>query len=148
MTTMALPPARMSREHRFFLVTAIAMALLIVAAFSLAAPFALAALAALPVLWWLLRVTPPRPKRIAFPPLRIAADLLPERQSPARTPPWLLILRLLAAAALILAATPLAAEELIMSSWLPPKHPEPAPRSSGPWNAETMRPLAACTPSG
>ena len=42
-----------------------------------AAPFALAALAALPVLWWLLRVTPPRPKRIAFPPLRIAADLLP-----------------------------------------------------------------------
>ncbi|GBU18470.1 MULTISPECIES: DUF4159 domain-containing protein [Methylobacterium] len=68
-----------------------------------AAPFALAALAALPVLWWLLRVTPPRPKRIAFPPLRIAADLLPERQSPARTPPWLLILRLLAAAALILA---------------------------------------------
>lgn len=35
MTTMALPQARMSREHRFFLVTAIAMALLIVAAFSL-----------------------------------------------------------------------------------------------------------------
>ena len=36
-----------------------------------AAPLALAALAALPVLWWLLRVTPPSPRRIDFPPLRI-----------------------------------------------------------------------------
>lgn len=35
MTTMALPRPRMAREHRFFLFTAIAMAVLIVAAFSL-----------------------------------------------------------------------------------------------------------------
>ncbi|MGU3540130.1 DUF4159 domain-containing protein [Methylobacterium sp. A54F] len=68
-----------------------------------AAPFALAALIALPALWFLLRVTPPRPRRIDFPPLRIVADLLPRRETPARTPPWLLILRMLAAAALILA---------------------------------------------
>ena len=68
-----------------------------------AAPLALAALVGLPALWFLLRVTPPRPRRIAFPPLKIVADLLPQRQTPARTPPWLLILRLLAAAALILA---------------------------------------------
>ncbi|MGY2047571.1 DUF4159 domain-containing protein [Methylobacterium sp. JK268] len=70
---------------------------------SFAAPLALGALLALPALWYLLRVTPPRPRRIDFPPLRILADLLPERETPARTPPWLLILRLVAAAALILA---------------------------------------------
>lgn len=68
-----------------------------------AAPLALAALAALPALWVLLRVTPPRPRRIAFPPLALVADLLPKRETPARTPPWLLILRILAAACLILA---------------------------------------------
>ncbi|HEV7440359.1 MAG TPA: DUF4159 domain-containing protein [Methylobacterium sp.] len=70
-----------------------------------AAPFALAALIALPALWFLLRVTPPRPRRIDFPPLKLVADLLPQRETPARTPPWLLILRMLAAAALILAVS-------------------------------------------
>ncbi|GJD33289.1 DUF4159 domain-containing protein [Methylobacterium aerolatum] len=68
-----------------------------------AAPLALAALVGLPALWILLRVTPPRPRRIDFPPLALVADLLPQRQTPARTPPWLLILRMLIAAALILA---------------------------------------------
>ena len=68
-----------------------------------AAPLALAALVALPALWFLLRVTPPRPRRIEFPPLKLVADLIPQRQTPARTPPWLLLLRLLIAAALILA---------------------------------------------
>ena len=70
-----------------------------------AAPFALAALVALPTLWYLLRVTPPRPRRIDFPPLRIVADLLPKRETPARTPPWLLALRILTAALLILAVS-------------------------------------------
>lgn len=68
-----------------------------------AAPFTLAALAALPALYWLLRVTPPLPKRIDFPPLRILLDLLPEKETVARTPWWLLALRLGVAAALILA---------------------------------------------
>ncbi|KNY21023.1 DUF4159 domain-containing protein [Methylobacterium sp. ARG-1] len=68
-----------------------------------AAPLALAALIGLPALWFLLRVTPPRPRRIEFPPLKLVADLIPQRQTPARTPPWLLFLRLLIAAALILA---------------------------------------------
>ncbi|AWI88244.1 LytTR family transcriptional regulator [Methylobacterium sp. DM1] len=68
-----------------------------------AAPLALAALVALPALWVLLRVTPPRPRRIAFPPLALVVDLLPKRETPARTPPWLLLLRILAAACLILA---------------------------------------------
>ncbi|MCJ2014870.1 DUF4159 domain-containing protein [Methylobacterium sp. J-076] len=70
-----------------------------------AAPLALAALIGLPALWILLRVTPPRPRRIDFPPLKLVADLIPQRQTPARTPPWLLILRLLVAAALILAVS-------------------------------------------
>ncbi len=56
-----------------------------------AAPLALAALIGLPALWILLRVTPPRPRRIDFPPLKLVADLIPQRQTPARTPPWLLI---------------------------------------------------------
>jgi Domain of unknown function (DUF4159)/Aerotolerance regulator N-terminal len=57
------------------------------------------------VIWLILRVTPPRPRRIDFPPLRILADLLPKRETPARTPWWLLALRLLIAALLILAAS-------------------------------------------
>ena len=34
-------------------------------------PAILGALALLPVIWWLLRVTPPRPQRISFPPTRL-----------------------------------------------------------------------------
>jgi hypothetical protein len=67
-------------------------------------PFVLAALATLPAIWLLLRVTPPQPRRIDFPPLRILADILPRQENPARTPWWLLVLRLLVAALLILAA--------------------------------------------
>jgi hypothetical protein len=70
-----------------------------------AAPLVLAALAALPAIWLLLRITPPQPKRIDFPPLRILGDLRPERETPARTPLWLLILRMVLAALLILAAS-------------------------------------------
>lgn len=69
-----------------------------------AAPLVLIALAALPAIWLLLRVTPPQPRRIAFPPLRILADILPQREAPARTPWWLLLLRLVVATLLILAA--------------------------------------------
>jgi Domain of unknown function (DUF4159)/Aerotolerance regulator N-terminal len=69
-----------------------------------AAPLVLAALAALPAIWLLLRITPPQPRRVDFPPLRILADLLPERETPARTPWWLLLVRLALAAFLILAA--------------------------------------------
>jgi hypothetical protein len=69
-----------------------------------AAPLVLGALAALPAIWLLLRVTPPQPRRIAFPPLRILMDLLPKRETPARTPWWLLLLRLTVAALVIIAA--------------------------------------------
>ena len=67
------------------------------------APLVLTALLALPVLWWLLRVTPPLPRRTVFPPLRLLRGLQDEEQTPSATPWWLLMLRLLAAALLILA---------------------------------------------
>src|SRR5918993_1158390 len=67
-------------------------------------PLVLTALAALPAIWLLLKITPPQPARVDFPPLRILADLLPERETPARTPWWLLLIRLALAAFLILAA--------------------------------------------
>lgn len=67
------------------------------------APLVLIALAALPAIWLILRITPPQPRRIPFPPLRVVADLMPRRETPARTPWWLLALRLALAAALILA---------------------------------------------
>jgi hypothetical protein len=67
------------------------------------APAWLFALLALPVLWWLLRVTPPAPRRIAFPPIRLLLELIPREETPARTPWWLLLLRLVIAAAIILA---------------------------------------------
>jgi len=70
---------------------------------SFGTPLILAALAALPVLWWLLKVTPPLPRRIAFPPLTLLRGLQDEEQTPAATPWWLLLLRLLAAALLIVA---------------------------------------------
>ena len=58
-----------------------------------AAPWLLVALAALPVLWWLLRVTPPTPRRVAFPAVRLLHDLPVAEETPARTPWWLLLLR-------------------------------------------------------
>jgi len=68
-----------------------------------AQPFLLLALAILPVLWWLLRVTPPAPRRLSFPAVRLLLGLTPPQETPARTPWWLLALRLAAAASVILA---------------------------------------------
>lgn len=72
-------------------------------ALAFATPWALAALASLPVLWWLLRITPPQPKLVTFPPLRLLLLLRPKEETPAHTPLWLLLLRLLIAALAILA---------------------------------------------
>jgi hypothetical protein len=71
---------------------------------SFAEPLLLLGLLSLPVLWWLLRVMPPRPRRIEFPPTRLLFDIAPKEETPSRTPWWLTALRLLAAALLILAA--------------------------------------------
>jgi hypothetical protein len=66
-------------------------------------PWLLVALAALPIIWWLLRVTPPTPRRIAFPAIRLLLGLVPREETPARTPLWLILLRMLLAALVILA---------------------------------------------
>lgn len=67
-------------------------------------PWLLLGLVSLPVLWWLLRLTPPRPRRIEFPPTRLLFDVVPKEETPARTPWWLTLIRLLAAALIIFAA--------------------------------------------
>lgn len=67
------------------------------------APLLLLGLAALPVLWWLLRALPPVPKRIRFPGTVLMAGLEDPDPIARRTPWWLLLLRLLAVAAAILA---------------------------------------------
>ncbi|MEE9196045.1 MAG: BatA domain-containing protein, partial [Alphaproteobacteria bacterium] len=51
-----------------------------------AAPWALVALIGLPVLWWLLRVTPPAPRLLRFPAIRLLFGLRQDEQTPARTP--------------------------------------------------------------
>jgi hypothetical protein len=71
---------------------------------SFAEPFLLLGLLSLPVLWWLLRVMPPRPRRVEFPPTRLLFDIAPKEETPSRTPWWLTALRLLAATLVILAA--------------------------------------------
>src|SRR5258707_8097272 len=71
---------------------------------SFAEPFLLLGLLSLPVLWWLLRVMPPRPRRLEFPPTRLLFDIKPKEETPSRTPWWLTLLRLTAAALVILAA--------------------------------------------
>ena len=71
---------------------------------SFAEPLLLLGLLSLPVLWWLLRVMPPRPRRIEFPPTRLLFDIAPKEETPSRTPWWLTAIRLAAAALIILAA--------------------------------------------
>ncbi len=67
------------------------------------APLALLGLLALPVLWRLLRVTPPAPRRYSFFGLRFLQGISTDEQTPAKTPLWLLILRMAAAALIVVA---------------------------------------------
>lgn len=60
---------------------------------SFAAPWVLAAAAALPLVWLLLRLTPPAVRQIEFPAIRLLFDLDPTQRTTAHTPPWLLFLR-------------------------------------------------------
>ena len=66
-------------------------------------PWLLAGLIALPVIWWLLRTIPPRPRRLEFPPTRILVGIENREKTPAQTPWWLTLIRMLAAALVILA---------------------------------------------
>jgi hypothetical protein len=84
------------------------------------APIVLVGLAALPALYFLLRVTPPPPRRIAFPPVALLRDLTAEERTPRRMPLWLLLLRLAAAALVIIGLAG------------PSLHPAPALPGTGP----------------
>ena len=67
------------------------------------APIALLGLLVLPIIWWILRVKPPQPKKAEFPPLQILADVMTEEETPDSTPLWLLLFRLLLAAIIAIA---------------------------------------------
>jgi hypothetical protein len=69
-----------------------------------AEPLVLIGLLTLPVLWWLLRLIPPRPRRLDFPPTRLLLEIAPKEETPARTPWWLTLMRLALAALVIIAA--------------------------------------------
>ena len=69
-----------------------------------AEPLVLIGLLTLPVLWWLLRLIPPRPRRIDFPPTRLLLEIAPKDETPARTPLWLTLMRIALAALIIIAA--------------------------------------------
>ncbi|MEL6727448.1 MAG: DUF4159 domain-containing protein [Pseudomonadota bacterium] len=66
------------------------------------APLTLLGLIALPVIWFILRATPPSPKQAQLPSLRLLDEVEPQEETPARTPWWILLLRLGAAALAIL----------------------------------------------
>lgn len=66
-------------------------------------PVILSALLALPVLWYLLRITPPAPKTILFPATRFLAGLIADENTPSKTPWWIFLLRLLMVTLIIIA---------------------------------------------
>ncbi len=66
-----------------------------------AAPWLLAALAALPILWLILRAVPPAPVRRRFPGVALLLGLEDRESTADRTPWWLLLLRMVALAAVI-----------------------------------------------
>ena len=66
------------------------------------APWLLVALAALPILWLILRAIPPAPIRQRFPGVALLLGLKDDESISDRTPWWLLLLRMLAVAAMII----------------------------------------------
>ena len=66
-------------------------------------PWLLTGLIALPIIYWLLRTVPPSPRQVEFPATRILVGLENREKTPHKTPWWLMLIRLLAAALVILA---------------------------------------------
>ncbi|WP_306004499.1 DUF4159 domain-containing protein [Aquicoccus porphyridii] len=73
-----------------------------IGALAFTAPWLLLALLALPVLWILLRAVPPAPIRRRFPAVTLLLGLKDDDNISDRTPWWLLLLRTLAVAAIII----------------------------------------------
>ena len=74
-----------------------------ISSLAFASPILLIALLALPLLWWMLRLTPPKPVEEIFPPTQILKELDDAEESPASSPWWLILLRILLAATIIIA---------------------------------------------
>ncbi|GLK76863.1 LytTR family transcriptional regulator [Methylopila jiangsuensis] len=66
-------------------------------------PWLLLGLLALPAIWLLLRLTPPKPRRVDFPPARLLLDVEARRETPVAMPWWLLLLRLALIALIVFA---------------------------------------------
>lgn len=71
-------------------------------ALGFSAPWLLVGLIALPVLWLLLRAVPPAPIRRKFPAVSLLLGLQDDEHQSDKTPWWLLLLRMLAVAAVII----------------------------------------------
>ncbi len=85
------------------------------------APWLLVALVALPLIWLILRLTPPRPRQVTFPPTRLLMELQDRERTPARTPWWLTLLRLLLVALVVLAlAEPILRPDLKLTTGADP----------------------------
>jgi hypothetical protein len=74
-----------------------------IGALAFLSPWLLGGLLALPIIYWLLRTVPPRPRQVRFPATRILVGLRNKERTPSKTPWWLMLIRLLAAALVILA---------------------------------------------
>ncbi|WP_146347118.1 DUF4159 domain-containing protein [Falsiphaeobacter marinintestinus] len=74
----------------------------ILAGIGFATPWLLLGLLALPILWIILRAVPPAPRRVAFPGVSLLLGLKDDESISDRTPWWLLLLRMLALAAVII----------------------------------------------
>ena len=66
-------------------------------------PWILTGLLALPVLWFLLRVFPPLPRMVHLSSAWLLDGLIPEQQTTSKTPWWILLLRTVIAALILLA---------------------------------------------
>ncbi|MEL7345663.1 MAG: DUF4159 domain-containing protein, partial [Pseudomonadota bacterium] len=77
--------------------------MLTIGALGFTAPWLLLALITLPVLWFLLRVVPPAPIKRRFPGVALLLGLTDDENETDKTPWWLLLMRLAAIAAAIIA---------------------------------------------
>ncbi|WP_298912114.1 DUF4159 domain-containing protein [uncultured Algimonas sp.] len=70
---------------------------------TLLAPLTLIGLLTLPLVWWILKVSPPAPKRRLFPALSILKGVETDEETPNATPLWVLLYRLLMVALAVFA---------------------------------------------
>lgn len=85
-------------------------------------PLILYAFLSLPILWVILRITPPPPRIVRLPSFKFLDGLATSNHTPKNSPLWLLLLRLLALSLLILGfAGPVLNAEKTLSSDLPPR---------------------------